>query len=52
MKRSVRSYNYMIETELYITEYSQTYNDFGLSQSKLWDLFHMKTSVMFELQTC
>lgn len=25
-------------TELYITEYSQTYNDFGLSQSKLWDV--------------
>lgn len=24
--------------ELYITEYSQTYNDFGLSQSKLWDV--------------
>lgn len=26
------------EAELYITEYSQTYNDFGLSQSKLWDI--------------
>lgn len=26
------------DAELYITEYSQTYNDFGLSQSKLWDV--------------
>lgn len=26
------------DAELYITEYSQTYNEFGLSQSKLWDV--------------
>lgn len=24
-------------TEMYITQYSQTYNEFGLSQSKLWE---------------